>query len=413
MTRRDVLRAMLLGVVAGVLAACGRALGSPSPVPGPSASTSTTPATSSSPATVAPTSQPSPTPVGGGALTLREKIARMLVVGFRGRTLEDLDWLKHYVAVLGVGGVILFDRDQETGQPRNVESPEQVRALVAEIKALAPQREVIVAIDQEGGIVTRLSPKHGFPALASEAAIGETGDSNVQAWADGLVATLAAAGINLNFAPVVDLNVNPDNPAVGALDRAFSEDAAVVSRDAEIELQAHRAKGIRTALKHFPGLGSATANTDFGVADVTATWTSKELDPYRALIGTGLMDLVMAAHVVNGQIEANVPASLSTATITGLLRGELGWEGIVVTDDLQAAAITETFGADDAVALAIEAGCDLLLFANQQLYDPERALKVIDLVERLVEQGRIPESRIDESVARLEQRFPNEGAPAG
>ncbi|HUQ43174.1 MAG TPA: glycoside hydrolase family 3 N-terminal domain-containing protein [Candidatus Limnocylindria bacterium] len=412
MTRREVLWAGVLGIAAAVLAACGRAVDSPSSAPGPTA----TPGSATVPAATAsttPTVRPTPTPVGGGVPTLREKIARMMVVGFRGRTLEDLDWLKHDIGVLGVGGVILFDRDQETGVLRNVESPAQARALVAELKALAPQREVIVAIDQEGGIVTRLSPKHGFPALASEAAIGEQGDSDVQAWADGLVATLAAAGINLNFAPVVDLDVNPDNPAVGALDRAFSADPAVVSRDAEIELQAHRAKGIRTALKHFPGLGSATANTDFGVADVTATWTAKELDPYRALIGTGLMDLVMAAHVVNGQIEPNVPASLSKATITDLLRGELGWDGIVVTDDMQAAAITETFGADDAVAMAIEAGCDLLLFANQQIYDPERARKVIDLVERLVEQGRIPEARIDESVTRLEQRFPSGAAPAG
>ena len=110
-------------------------------------------------------------------------------------------------------------------------------------------------------------------------------------------------GVDLNLAPVVDLNVNPDNPAVGALHRAFSADPAVVARDAALEIEAHRARGIRTALKHFPGLGSATANTDFGVADVTATWTSVELRPYRDLLGQGLVDVVMAAHLVNGQID--------------------------------------------------------------------------------------------------------------
>jgi beta-N-acetylhexosaminidase len=212
-------------------------------------------------------------------------------------------------------------------------------------------------------------------------------------------------GINLNFAPVVDLNVNPDNPAIGKLDRAFSADPAVVSRAAEIELESHRASGVRTALKHFPGLGSATANTDFGVADVTATWKDRELDPYRDLIGLGLVDLVMVGHLVDGQIDANAPASLSRATVTDLLRGDLGWDGVVVTDDMQAAAITETFGADDAVTLAIEAGCDLLLFANQQIYDPERVLHVIDLVERLVRQGRITEARIDESAGRITRLF--------
>ena len=241
--------------------------------------------------------------------------------------------------------------------------------------------------------------------MASQAAIGNDGDSAVQAWAEGLVATLADVGINLNFAPVVDLNVNPDNPAIGELHRAFSADPAVVSRDAEIELEAHRAKGVRTALKHFPGLGSATANTDFGVADVTATWTDTELDPYRDLLGLGLVDLVMVGHLVNGQIDPNAPASLSQATVTELLRVHMGWDGVVVTDDLQAAAITETFGAEDAVTLAIEAGCDLLLFANQQVYDPERVLRVIDLVERLVGEGRISEARIDASVKRLGRLF--------
>jgi beta-N-acetylhexosaminidase len=351
-----------------------------------------------------PSASPGPTPVVG-ALTLREKVARMLVVGFRGMDLSDLEWVRHYVGNLGLGGVILFDRDQETGRDRNVDSPEQVARLVAEVKALAPHRDVILAIDQEGGIVTRLSPKHGFPSLASEAAIGGKGDAAVETWAQGLTATLAGVGINLNFAPVVDLNVNPDNPAIGKLGRAFSAKSSVVTRDAEIELTAHRDAGVKTALKHFPGLGSATANTDFGVADVTATWTDKELDPYRELLLEGLVDTIMVGHVVNGQIDRNAPGSLSRATVTDLLRGQLGWDGVVVTDDMQAAAITETFGADDAVMLAIDAGCDLLVFANQQVYDPERALRVIDLVERLVGEGKLTEARIDQSVNRLARLF--------
>jgi beta-N-acetylhexosaminidase len=391
--------------VAAVAAACQRAIGSPSILPNPTATpaSSATPTASVAPA-ASPTPRPSPTPVGG-ALTLREKIARLLIVGFRGTDLSDLAWLEHFIGNLGVGGVILFDRDQETGQPRNVESPDQVRRLVADIKALAPHREVIVAIDQEGGLVTRLSPKLGFPKVESEAAIGDQGDTAVEAWADGLVATLADAGINLNFAPVVDLNVNPDNPAIGALDRAFSADPAIVSRDAEIELLAHRARGVRTALKHFPGLGSATANTDFGVADVTATWTDEELDPYRALIPAGLVDMVMAAHVVNGQLDPQLPASLSKNTIIRLLRGQLEWDGVVVTDDMQAAAITQKFGDDDAVSLALQAGCDLLVFANQQVYDPERIVKVIDHVERIVAERLIDEAQLDRSVARLDALF--------
>jgi beta-N-acetylhexosaminidase len=401
LTRRAFVISAALGTTSLVLAACAS-------VESPPPSASQPPAQSAPPptrgASTALSTPPIPTPVVS-TLSLRDKIARMLVFGFRGRSLADLDWVRHYIGNLGVGGVILFDRDQETGAVRNVASPDQVAALVEALRALAPDRELIVAIDQEGGIVTRLSPKDGFPGVASEAAIGGKGASAVQAWADGLVNTLARAGINLNLAPVVDLNVNPDNPAIGALDRAFSADPAVVSRDAGIELTAHRAQGVRTALKHFPGLGSATANTDFGVADVTTTWTDTELDPYRELLGKGLVDAVMVGHVLNGQIDPDAPASLSRATVTELLRRDLGWNGVVVTDDMQAAAITETFGADDAVTLALEAGCDLLLFANQQVYDPERVLRVIDLVERLVGEGRLTEARIDASVERLGRLF--------
>ena len=227
------------------------------------------------------------------------------------------------------------------------------------------------------------------------------------------MSTLASVGVNLNFAPVVDLNVNPKNPAIGALQRSFSADPRVVGRDAEIEIQAHRDKGIKTALKHFPGLGSATTNTDFGVADVTKTWHEVELDPYRDLLGLTLVDVIMAAHVVNGQIDPHAPASLSHATVTGLLREKLGWQGVVVTDDMGAAAIKTVFGLQDAVGLALNAGNDLLLFANTHDYDPSLATKVIDIIEGLVNAGTIPESRIDEAYGRVTTLFNGPGLNPG
>jgi beta-N-acetylhexosaminidase len=331
------------------------------------------------------------------------------VVGFRGLRVEADDWVAANIAVDGLGGVILFDKDGRTGSTRNVRSPRQVTRLVTDLHALAPGRGLIVAIDQEGGLVTRLSPAYGFPAVESEESIGPKTDAEVTAWADGLVATLADVGVNLNLAPVVDLNVNRKNPAIGALDRAFSADPVVVARDAAIEIQAHRARGVRTTLKHFPGLGSATSNTDFGVADVTTTWSQAELEPYRDLLGQGLVDVIMAGHLVNGQIDAAAPASLSRGTVTDVLRGELGWDGVVVTDDLQAGAITEAFGREDAVELALEAGNDLLLFANQQVYDPDIVGWAIDLIEGFVTSGRIQEARIDRSYERVTSLFSNAG----
>ena len=337
------------------------------------------------------------------------KIAGMLVVGFKGLTVDEAPWIKAAIRDGGLGGVILFDRHRAGTKPRNVASPGQVAALSAELAALAPDRELIVAIDQEGGLVTRLSTKYGFPALASEASIGEQGDAAVTAWAQGLASTLADAGINLDLAPVVDLDINPDNPAIGALDRAFSADPAVVANDAAIEIDELRKRGVRSALKHFPGIGSATANTDFGVADVTATWSDVELEPYRRLLALDSIDAVMVGHVVNGQLDPNAPASLSKATVTGVLREQLGFDGPVVTDDLQAGAITDAFGADDAILLAIDAGCDLLLLANQQVYDTAIVGHVIDLVVRAVGEGRISEGRIDESLARIARLFPARG----
>ena len=396
-SRRAFVQAAAVGLGGLLLDACV-----PSPTTNPRASGASA---SGPPGTAGEPSASSGTVASVPPIPLRQRIARLLVVGFRGFNVDPADWIASAIAIEGLGGVILFDKDKvET--TRNVRSQRQVTRLIGNLTALAPGRELIVAIDQEGGAVTRLSPAYGFPAVASQASIGPKGEPDVTAWAEGLVATLADVGVNLNLAPVVDLNINPKNPAIGAIGRAFSADPAIVARDAGLELAAHRAQGIRTALKHFPGLGSARANTDFGFADVTKTWSEKELDPYRAIIGQGLVDVVMAGHLVNGKVDPEAPASLSRATVTDLLRGELGWDGVVITDDLQAGAITRAFGAEDAIALAIDAGNDLLLLANQQVYDPDIVGKTIDLIEGFVTDGRIDEARIDQSYARVTALFP-------
>lgn len=402
-SRRDLLRGGVLGSAALILAACGAApspgvsasLPSGTPVPSGSGRPSPNPSPSISPAPT-PTSSPSLEP------TLREMIAGLLVVGFRGSTLAEAPWLHTALASSGLGGVILFDRDQLTGGERNVRSPGQVATLVRDIRAAAGDRHVLVSVDQEGGVVTRLSPAHGFPAVASEATIGQGTIASARTWAQGMAATLAAAGIDLDFAPVVDLDVDPRSPAIGALDRSFSADPNVVVAMATAEIDALRAMGIRSTLKHFPGLGSSTTNTDFGVADVTTTWSRTELEPFRRLIAAGTADLVMVGHVVDRRLDAAYPASLSSAIVTGILRGELGWGGPVVTDDLQAAAITRAFGADEAVVLALAAGDDLLLFANQQVYDPAIVGRAVDVVVAAVGSGRLPEARVREAWRRAQ-----------
>jgi beta-N-acetylhexosaminidase len=400
-SRRDLLKGLSMGSAALALAACSAPTRSPelspSPPSGPSQAGSPTPPASAS---------PPPSPSLSPGLTLREKVAGLMVVGFRGSALADADWVAAAIGDANLGGVILFDRDQATGTSRNVVSPRQMTALVTALRDAAGRRGLIISVDQEGGIVTRLSPAHGFPAVASESDIGATGDVAVATrWGRGIAQALESVGINLNFAPVVDLNVNPRSPAIGALDRSFSADPDVVVAMATAEIEAHRAAGVRTTLKHFPGIGSSTTNTDFGVADVTKTWTRRELDPFRRLIAAGTADVVMAGHVVNGQLDPHRPASLSEAIVTDLLRGELGWTGPVITDDLQAAAIVDAFGFDEAVVLALEAGNDLLLFANQQTYDPDVVAHSVDVIAAAVDAGRLPASRIDEAYDRVTTLF--------
>jgi beta-N-acetylhexosaminidase len=398
-----------MGGVAVFLAACGSAVvPSSSPSSGPSATpppASIPPSPRASASASAPPPSPSVAPSTAAKPPLAERIAGLLVVGFRGSRLDQTPWIRTALTESGLGGVILFDRDEQTGGNRNVVSPDQIHTLVEEIRDAAGDRHVIVSVDQEGGIVTRLSPTHGFPALASEWEIGSSGDSVGLRWAATMAKTLSEAGINLNFAPVVDLNVNPRSPAIGALDRAFSADPAVVVRKATVEIDALRDGGIRSTLKHFPGIGSSTANTDFGVADVTLTWSRTELEPFRDLIEAGHADLVMAGHVVNGQIDRRRPASLSKATVTGVLRGQLGFKGVVVTDDLQAAAIQKSFGRDEAVVMALDAGNDLLLFANQQVYEKDVVARVVRVVTAAIESGELQEERIDEAWTRVQAAF--------
>jgi beta-N-acetylhexosaminidase len=390
---------VLVASCAALLTAC-----LPSETSSPTSVASSTPTTEPLSPSASPSPSPSVTPSASPTADLRQTIASLLVVGFRGMTVGDVGPVAQAIAEDGLRGVILFDRDQTTGKPRNIGSPEQLLALTTGLQGLAGDRRLIVAIDQEGGKVARLSPATGFPSFASEAAIGKL-DSEAAAtdWGRKIATTLASVGVNLNLAPLVDLDVNPENPAIGALDRSFSADPAVVARLAIAEIRAHHGSFVATTLKHFPGLGSATANTDFGVADVTKTWTRAELEPFRSIIDAGVADAVMAGHLVNRKLDSDHPASLSHAVVTDLLRGELGWDGVVITDDLQAGAITSAFGAEEAIALAIDAGNDLLLLANQQGYDARIATKTIDTIEGLVRSGRIGVDRLQESRQRVDK----------
>jgi beta-N-acetylhexosaminidase len=327
----------------------------------------------------------------------------MLLVGFRGLTVDQAGEVVADIRDLNLGGILLFDTDQPThSDVRNVESPAQLTALVAGLQALATT-PLLVAIDEEGGLVARLDQRHGFPPTVSAADLGAQDDLAVtRAAGDQIAATLASVGVNLNLAPVVDLNVNPTNPIIGALGRSFSADPEVVTEQAEACIEGHRAAGVWTTLKHFPGHGSSTGDTHLGVVDVTATWSAVELEPFRNIVRDALADAVLTAHVFNATLDPEHPATLSQPTVTGMLREQLGWDGLVISDDMQMGAIRQAYGYPDAVRLAILAGVDVLTIAQQQVYEPGIVAQTIDLIEGMVMDGSLTEARIDESYARIQ-----------
>lgn len=341
------------------------------------------------------------------SLTLREKIGQLLLLGFKGRTPADTTLIARDLREHGVGSVILFDLDMtgtiDSGAPgpRNVESPAQLQALVAHLQSCA-RVPLLVAIDQEGGRVNRLKPAYGFPATISHEELGARDDlAETHRHADAIARTLASLGINFNLAPVVDLDANAANPIIKGKRRSFSADPEVVARHASAWVRAHRAHGVLSCAKHFPGHGSAAGDTHLGLVDVTPTWHERELIPFRRLIEAGLGDAVMSSHVFNAHLDPQHPATLSRAVITGLLRGQLGFTGVVVSDDMEMKAISSHYGLENAVLAALDAGVDLLCFGNNMNYDPDIAPKVIALIERAVDDGRLAASRIDESCARI------------
>jgi beta-N-acetylhexosaminidase len=392
LTRREVLAALGGGAAAAVLAACRAAGDGRSATAAPSPGALLPGRSLSSP----PTATPMPSPAEP---ELAVKAAAMLLVGFRGFDVEPVTAAD---LARGLGGVVLFDRDQPTGGPRNVESPGQVATLTAGLRAgaIAP---LVISTDEEGGRVARLDERHGFPTTRSAAELGAMNDpAATEAAGREMAETLAAAGVNLNLAPVVDLNLNPDSPIIGALDRSFSADPQVVIEQALAFIRGHRAAGVLATLKHFPGHGSATGDTHLGVVDVTETWREVELEPFSAIVDAGMADAILTAHVFNARLDPEHPATLSRSTVTGLLRGDLGYDGVVISDDLQMGAIRQAYGYEKAVRLAIEAGVDVLTIANQQVYDVDVVARTVELIVEMVDAGQLDAARIEEAWRRIQ-----------
>lgn len=348
--------------------------------------------------------QLAPLPAGAAQQpdSLAVKIGQMLMIGFRGLSITDAPGIVVDIRKRHIGGVVLFDYDVPTKSPvRNISSPEQLSKLTLELTGLS-EIPLLIAIDQEGGKVNRLKSSKGFPPSVSAAHLGalDNRDSTTRA-ALGTAATLKKMHIPMNLAPVVDLNVNPDNPVIGKLGRSFSADPKIVTRHATLTANALRQEGVIPTLKHFPGHGSSSTDTHKDFTDVTESWKQEELDPYRTMIAAGYSDAVMTAHVFNAKLDSLYPATLSKKVLDGILRNKLGFRGVIVSDDMQMKAISDHYGLEEAIRLALDAGVDILLFGNNTAYDPDITEKATKIIHKLVKNGTLDKSRIDRSYRRI------------
>jgi beta-N-acetylhexosaminidase len=326
----------------------------------------------------------------------------MLLVGFRGTSVRPDSPIIRTLKTINVGGVVLFDYDVPSSSfPRNIESPGQVRRLIRDLQSKA-RTPLLVAVDAEGGRINRLKAKYGFVDIPSAQALGREDPSECRSHYSRLAQQLRDLGINLNLAPVVDLNLNPKNPVIGALERSFSADAGVVTARASVFIEAHQGHGILTCLKHFPGHGSSREDSHLGLVDVTDTFQDGELEPYRALIRNARVDTVMTAHILHRGIDADFPATLSPRFLQNILRDRLGFSGVIISDDMQMGAISRNYGFAEALVQAVRAGCDILALANNgQDYDPDAVVKAHRILVEAVRQGKIPRSTIEASYGRI------------
>jgi beta-N-acetylhexosaminidase len=356
-----------------------------------------------------PTLSPTPAPAAAASVetpevSLAAKVGQLLMVGFRGLAVDAHHPIVQDIRQRNLGSVVLFSYDVLTAShERNIASPGQVKELVAALQSFADQ-PLLVAIDQEGGIINRLHERYGFPPTLSHQALGELNDlAATRQQAGAMARTLADLGINLNLAPVVDLNTNPANPIIAAYERSFGADPQQVAEQAKAFVEAHHGQGVRCTLKHFPGHGSSTADSHQGFVDVTQTWSRQELIPYATLIQAGLADAIMTAHVFNANLDPDYPATLSQPTLSGLLRGELGYDGVIISDDMQMEAIRAHYGFETAIQKTLEAGVDIIAIGNNLVYEEDIVSRTVAVITRLVESGAISPERIDASYGRVQR----------
>jgi len=326
-------------------------------------------------------------------------IGQMIMIGIGDFNIVDKNEAIYQEIKSGkVGGIVLYEK--------NIlfESPKSALARLVESMQEHSEIPLFVSIDEEGGWVSRMKTKYGFPKTVSAQYLGELDNlDSTRFYANQTASILGGFGINMNYAPVVDVNINPKNPVIGGIKRSYSSDYADVAKHAAVVIEEHQAQNVVPVIKHFPGHGSSKQDTHLGLTDVTNTWLLEEIYPYVSLIDSGKVGAVMTAHIVNESLDTTKkPATLSKKVVTDLLRNFLHFEGVVISDDMQMGAIENEYGLQESIKLSLQAGVDMLMFANN-VKDSNRitASKIHTIIKELVLDGTISRDQINASFERI------------
>ena len=331
------------------------------------------------------------------------KFGQLFLLGFQGACLLPAHPIVRDIRERNLGGVLLFDKLlAKNKEENNIINGAQVRRLTSALQEYAGGN-LLIATDQEGGSVCRLSPKRGFPASPPPADLGSTTLQRTRHYSAQTANLLKSLGINLNLAPVADINTHPENPVIGMLGRSFSSDPEKVSLHVGAWIEAHRERNILSCLKHFPGHGSSRQDSHLGFTDITRTWNHAELQPYKDIIEKDGVDAIMTGHLFNSRLDPDFPATLSRNILTLLLRGELGFRGIVISDDMQMKALSDSWGFEEAICRAFAAGVDMIIIANNLRHDENILAKALQAIQRGIEKKMLTEEMLEEACRRVQR----------
>ena len=333
---------------------------------------------------------------------IKTMIGQMIMVGLRGTSPDDAKYFFRSLNGLTIGGVILYNQNVTTSPPssHNILSPEQVKDFNEALQSFSPT-PLLIGIDQEGGQVNRLKEKYGFPQSNSWAKLGLLNDIvETQSCATRTASTLSKNGFNLNFAPILDLSLNPDS-FIAKKERCFSNNPVSVSTHAELFILSHLAQNVVPVCKHFPGQGSAGGDTHEGIVDVTKTWSETELKPYQTLIDQDYIPAIMTSHLFHKGLDPELPATLSSKILTDLLRNKMGFDGVIISDDPQMGAIANHYDLKTVLQLMIYASVDIFCFGNNLIYDPTIVQKIHSTIVELLDEGSITIAQVEKSYKRI------------